>query len=264
MKLYMDFSAILAIATMIAGGIWLLDALFFKARRLRCDPPADEPKIVDYARSFFPILLIVFILRAFLVEPFRIPSGSMKPSLLEGDFILVNKFSYGFRLPLLGTKLFEMDEPKRGDIVIFRNPQNTSIDYIKRVIGVPGDKIRYQDKTLYVNGKPLEQTYLGKQVDTDQYGNMIKVNWYKEASEKFSHSIFTYPIPGKDMDEITVPEGEFFMMGDNRDNSGDSREWGFVPENLILGKAFLIWMSWDADSKDVRWKRLGKSIDINK
>lgn len=261
MKFYMDFSAILAIATLLAGGIWLIDSLFFKGRRLKNNPDAEEPKLVDYARSFFPILLIVFVLRSFIVEPFRIPSGSMKPTLLEGDFILVNKFDYGVRVPLLGKKIIAVGDPERGDIVIFRNPKNPSIDYIKRVIGVPGDTVSYKDKTIYLNGKPLTKTYLGKKLDNDQFGNMYNVSWFSEASDKFTHDIYNHPTVGKEMAEITVPEGHYFMMGDNRDNSEDSREWGFVPDDLVLGKAFLIWMSWDAPAKDVRWKRIGKSID---
>lgn len=255
----MDFSAILAIATAITGLIWLGDVLFFKQKRLAHNPDAPEPKLVEYAHSFFPILLIVFALRSFLVEPFRIPSGSMKPTLLEGDFILVNKFTYGIRLPITGTKIVALGEPKRGDILIFRFPKDTSVDFIKRVIGVPGDTIRYDHKTVYLNGKPLPQIYMGTNIDRDQTGQRHQVKRYEEKIDDKTYSIYLHPEPGRDMQEITVPPGHYFVMGDNRDNSEDGRVWGFVPEDLILGKAFLIWMSWDQADKDVRWHRIGKS-----
>jgi signal peptidase I len=270
----MDFSAFLAIATVVTGVVWAVDALFFKPKRQRSvdrhtsvsdtNSGPKEPKIVEYARSFFPILLAVFILRSFIIEPFRIPSGSMKPTLLEGDFILVNKFVYGLRLPIFGTKLMNSQEPQRGDIFVFRYPKDTSIDFIKRVVGVPGDKISYKDKTIYVNGTPLSQEFVEAGVDVEGPGMNIPVKRFKEIvathpAEK-SHSIYLAPGEGAAMEEITVPEGMYFAMGDNRDNSGDSRSWGFVPRDLILGKAFFIWMSWDNIAKDVRWKRIGQKV----
>lgn len=260
MKMYMDFSAILAIATVVSGLIWLADILFFKAKRLARDPSAQEPKLVEYAHSFFPILLIVFILRSFLIEPFRIPSGSMKPTLLEGDFILVNKYTYGLRMPLLGKEFLAVGTPKRGDILIFRYPKNTSIDFIKRVVGLPGDKIRYENKTIYLNGKPLAQSYVGTNLDSDQNGQLHEVKWFNEQLDQKNHAIYVHNDSGRPMEEITVPPGHYFVMGDNRDNSEDSRVWGFVPESLILGKAVMIWMSWDQGAKDVRWARIGKSV----
>src|SRR5579872_5736829 len=162
MHVYMDFSAFLAIATIVTGLIWLFDVLFLKKRRqaLAGSEAQKESKVVEYARSFFPILLVVFVLRAFIVEPFRIPSGSMKPTLLEGDFILVNKYIYGLRLPIFGSKLMDTHEPQRGDIFVFRYPKDTSIDFIKRVVGVPGDKISYKNKTIYVNGKELPKEFI--------------------------------------------------------------------------------------------------------
>ena len=183
----------------------------------------------------------------------------MKPTLLEGDFILVNKFTYGIRLPITGTKIVALGEPKRGDILIFRFPKDTSVDFIKRVIGVPGDTIRYDNKTIYLNDKPLPQTYLGTNIDRDQSGQRHQVKWFDEKIDDKTHAIYLHPEQGRDMQEITVPPGHYFVMGDNRDNSEDGRVWGFVPEDLILGKAFLIWMSWDQADKDVRWHRIGKS-----
>lgn len=256
MEYFMDFSAILAIATIACGLIWLVDLLFFKRKR----QGGPEPKLVDYARSFFPILLIVCLLRSFIVEPFRIPSGSMKPTLLEGDFILVNKFSYGLRLPIFATKITQGDKPARGDILVFRSPTNTSIDYIKRVIGLPGDKISYQDKVLYLNGQPVPQEFVGTNFETSAGTLSYPVKRFTEALPDKLHPIYISPKPGTDMAEITVPEGMYFVMGDNRDNSEDSRVWGFVPEKLILGKAFYVWLSWDQQSKDVRWNRIGQRM----
>lgn len=258
--IYMDFSGILAIATAVTGLIWAGDVLFLKKRRM-AKANEKEPKLVEYARSFFPILLIVFILRSFIVEPFRIPSGSMRPSLLEGDFILVNKFIYGIRLPLLGKKVFSIEEPQQGEVLVFRYPNNPRVDFIKRVIGVPGDKISYKDKTIFVNGKPLKQTFQGTTQDNDPSGRRYPVLHYLEFSEKGKeHSIYVHPFPEEALQEVTVPPGSYFVMGDNRDSSDDSRAWGFVPEELILGKAFFIWMSWDNYNKDIRWYRMGNKI----
>ena len=158
-----EFQTLLVIATVITGIIWLVDALAFapKRRAAAGDGEVKEPVLVEYSRSFFPIILIVLLLRSFLVEPFRIPSGSMMPTLLIGDFILVNKYTYGIRLPVVGKKVVEMGEPQRGDVVVFRYPQNPGIDYIKRVVGIPGDSIYYRNKILYVNDEAQKQTPLG-------------------------------------------------------------------------------------------------------
>lgn len=259
MSIYMDFSGILAIATAVAGAIWLVDHVYFRPRRLQKGIEA-EPKLTEYARSFFPILLIVFVLRSFIIEPFRIPTGSMRPSLLEGDFILVNKFTYGVRLPLIGKKIFSLNEPKQGDVLVFRYPNNPQVDFIKRVIGVPGDTISYKNKMIYVNGEPLERIFLGVTQDNEPSGRRYPVLHYVEKSKVGQHSIYVHSDSGETLKEITVPSGSYFVMGDNRDNSDDSRVWGFVPEELILGKAFFIWMSWDNYGKDVRWSRMGRQI----
>lgn len=257
----MDFSAILSIATLASGLVWGIDTCFFKSKRLASSQETvKEPKLVEYARSFFPILLIVLILRAFIAEPFRIPSGSMKPTLLEGDFILVNKFTYGLRLPISGHKILQMGEPKRGDILVFRYPKDTSVDFIKRVIGLPGDKISYENKKIILNGKPLSQEYVGTQTDVDVSGQSRQVKRYNEQIDALTHAIFLDSWEGKTLKEIEVPKGMYFVMGDNRDNSEDSRVWGFVPEDLILGKAFFIWLSWDSHAKDLRWQRMGHKI----
>lgn len=259
MPMYFDFSGILAIATLVTGAIWLCDAAIFKPRRVAAGKE-KEPKLTEYARSFFPILLVVFLIRSFVVEPFRIPSGSMRPTLLEGDFILVNKYTYGLRLPLLGKKILPLNQPKQGDILVFRYPVDTKIDFIKRVVGVPGDKISYKNKVVYVNDKPLSQKFLGITQDKEPSGLSYPVSHYLESMDKSQHSIYVHPTYGENLEEITVPPGQYFVMGDNRDNSDDSRVWGFVPEELILGKAFFIWMSWDNHAKDMRWTRIGMCL----
>lgn len=257
-----DFPTLLVIASAITGLIWLFDILFFAARRR-----TKEPVIVEYARSFFPVIFIVLMLRSFLVEPFRIPSGSMMPTLLVGDFILVNKYLYGLRLPVSNTKVLEIDSPKRGDVVVFRFPQNPTIDYIKRVIGIPGDRIEYRNKTLYINDKVVSQTpiglYTGVGSGTRETGSFHAM----ERIQETEHAILTHPltpdltphcnfIPNK-----PIPSKHYFVMGDNRDNSNDSRCWGLVPEENLVGKAIAIWMNWDgANNRIIDWTRIGTLI----
>lgn len=260
-NIHMDFSAILAIATLITGLIWLFDKLFFQKKRKLSDK--KEPKLVEYSKSFFPILFIVFFLRGFIAEPFRIPSGSMKPTLIEGDFILVNKFKYGIRLPVFGTKIIKVSDPKRGDVLVFRFPKDPSIDFIKRVVGVPGDVIEYKNKTLYINGELAHQDLQENLYERNDYGMLQKIKHYTEKLNSKEHSIYVAENVVNNLDnseKITVPANMYFVMGDNRDNSEDSRSWGFVPDELILGKAFMVWLSFDSKAKDVRWNRIGKQF----
>ncbi|HHH38809.1 MAG TPA: signal peptidase I, partial [Sedimenticola sp.] len=222
-------------------------------------------------RSFFPIILIVLLLRSFLVEPFRIPSGSMMPTLLVGDFILVNKFAYGIRLPVLNRKVIELGEPARGDVVVFRYPRNPSVDYIKRVVGLPGDTIGYRDKILYVNGEPQKQTPVGIYTGVGSGARETGVLDRIEHLGEVDHHIlinprapdFGFGCQVLMQGPVRVPEGHYFAMGDNRDNSNDSRCWGFVPEQNLVGKAFGIWMSWDSNRSGfpVEWERIGRGID---
>lgn len=263
MKIYFDFATILTIATFVTGIVWLIDALLFKSKRVQLadEGEAHEPKVVEYCRSFFPILLIVLVLRSFLIEPFRIPSGSMKPSLLEGDFILVNKYAYGLRLPVTGTKMVKIGTPKRGDVLIFRFPNDTSVNFIKRVIAIPGDTVSYKDRALRINGKKVELTYLETDQDHDVSGRIESLRKYKEALPGKAHKVYHAPYDRLQQEEITVPEGHYFVMGDNRDNSEDSRMWGLVPDDLVLGRGAYIWFSWDAQAKDVRWRRMFSEIN---
>jgi signal peptidase I len=259
----LDFALILVVLTAFAGVVWLVDMLLLAPRRRgagRDGSALPEPAIVEYAKSFFPVLFIVLVLRSFLFEPFRIPSGSMMPTLLTGDFIFVNKFSYGLRLPVLNTKIVDIGEPDRGDVVVFRYPSDTSVNYIKRLVGLPGDVLDYEavTKELRINGKPVENVYVGN------YADQPSTDLLTETLGEVEHSILHRRDGFGSGGEYVVPEGHYFFMGDNRDNSQDSRysDVGFVPEELIVGKAEVIWMSWRTFSEGgPRWGRIGKSIE---
>jgi len=251
-----DFSFFLVIASLVTGVVWGGYCLYLKKAELPY-PIDKEPLLVEYARSFFPVVLIVLLLRSFLVEPFRIPSGSMMPTLLVGDFILVNKFSYGVRLPVVNSKIIELSEPQRGDIVVFRFPKDPTVDYIKRVIGLPGDRIAYFDKKLYVNGQPVKQVSLGRYQGVGQGMNMTGAERFEEDLTGVKHSILVSHGVSSVEDVFVVPPGQYFVMGDNRDNSNDSRYWGTVPEANLVGKAFFIWMNWDWQNNGIAFDRLG-------
>jgi len=251
-----DFSFFLFVATVATGVIWGGYLLILKAKGETFDEE-NEPLAVEYARSFFPIVLIVFLLRSFLAEPFRIPSGSMMPTLLVGDFLLVNKFTYGIRIPVINKKVIELNEPKRGDIVVFRFPKDPTVDYIKRVVGLPGDKIVYDNKQLYINDAPIEQISIGRYQGFGQGQEMTGAEHLVENLTGIEHSILVrHDSPTLQFTYI-VPEGNYFVMGDNRDNSNDSRYWGTVPEAYLVGKAFFIWMSWDWQHKGIGLDRIG-------
>lgn len=263
-----DFPAFLVLASAVSGVIWLLDAMLFAPRRRQSGK--KEPMLVEYARSFFPVIFAVLILRSFIVEPFRIPSNSMMPTLLTGDFILVNKYAYGLRLPVLNRKVISIGDPQRGDVMVFKYPLDPKIDYIKRVIGLPGDEISYRDKTILVNGKAMAQLPIGSYTGVGSGSEMSGAREALESLDGVEHQILTRPgAPNLPFNcqvladgPITVPPGSFFVMGDNRDNSSDGRCWGFVPEDNLVGKAFGIWMHWDGqrDGFPIAWSRLGNGI----
>ena len=271
-----DFPTILVGATLITGVVWAFDAaLAAPGRRKRAaqlmqqGESADSEKVartlkestlVEYSKSFFPVILAVLLLRSFLVEPFRIPSGSMMPTLLVGDFILVNKFSYGIRLPVLNTKVIEIGEPKRGDVVVFRYPKDPTVDYIKRVVGLPGDRVGYFNKVIYINGEAIGQVPAGVYVGKGSGISMSGASKRREQLDGVQHDILVMQrTPGLE-GEFVVPDGEYFVMGDNRDNSNDSRFWGAVPEANLVGKAFRIWMNWDGANGGVDFNRIGTKI----
>jgi len=257
----LNFELILFYTTLVAGLIALFDIIFLARARKR-KAKTKLPIAIDYAYAFFPVLLIVFLLRSFLFEPFRIPSGSLEPTLLIGDFILVNKFDYGIRIPVLHKKIHDVHQPKRGDIMVFRFPPNPSVDFIKRVIGLPGDKISYIDKIIYVNGEKIQQEFERNALTQDEESSGSNIVEKQENLLGIKHDI--YQRSGRlsyDYRDIVVPQGMYFVMGDNRDDSWDSRFWGFVPEKNIVGKASLVWMSWNSSDYNVRWGRLGTIIN---
>lgn len=251
----MNFALILLLLSFITGFIYLLDVLFWAKKR---DSEQKPGRIIEYSRSFFPVFLIVLLLRSFLIEPFRIPSGSLEPTLLVGDFVAVNKFAYGLRLPVVEKKIIPIANPKTGQIAVFRWPPEPTYDYIKRVIGTPGDRISYHDKVLTVNGKEAKQTFIEYTMDESSGKPVAK---YQENLNGTVHDIFVRAdVPAVDFD-VVVPEGNYFMMGDNRDDSADSRFWGFVPDNYLRGKAFLVWMSWNGKTDSLRWSKIGRFIN---
>ena len=262
-----DLPLILTIIVGLSGAIWLLDALFFASQRserlsgLQSQHPnwsvhgsadeklftqaaireASEPLVVEYAKSFFPVLAFVLVLRSFLYEPFQIPSSSMVPTLQVGDYILVNKFNYGLRLPVTRTKVWSMGSPDRGDVMVFYPPHANKQYYIKRVIGIPGDRIQYRNKRLSVNGVDVPREWLAEIPGTRR----IQVGLEQPRSERSHLFQIDQMRPARDFSVVVRP-GHYFMMGDNRDNSLDSRVWGQVPERDIVGEAVAIWMHWES------------------
>jgi signal peptidase I len=249
-----DFALILVIATILTGAIWALDAWVLKPKRA---PDAPEPVVVEYARSFFPVILLVLLIRSFLFEPFRIPSDSMMPTLLDGDFIFVSKFAYGLRLPVLNTRVVDLGSPQRGDVVVFRKPSDPGTNYIKRLVGLPGDTVVVRDKRVSINGTELTVTLDGIYEGHGHDGAQIGVEDIGAAEHRVLY------LPGRDSREGTyiVPAGHYFFMGDNRDNSQDSRYEGvgFVPEGNLVGKAVRIWFNWDGPGGPI-WSRIGSAI----
>ena len=286
MTIIYDFSFLLVMLALLTGAIWGLDALLWRPRRAA---DAREPLIVEYARSFFPIIVIVLGVRSFLFEPFRIPSDSMMPTLLDGDFIFVNKFSYGVKLPVLNTKILNVGNPERGDVIVFRKPSDPSTNYIKRLVGLPGDRVEVRGDAVTVNGHPMTASDGGAFTEDECYRN------FHQGIEQLgvhSHRIMFCPVDTRRMHGCTssrdynecpvdpsrpaspsgdpavdptgiyiVPAGYYFFMGDNRDNSADSRfpELGYVPEGNLVGKAVRIWLNIGLPPR-AALRRIGQAI----
>jgi len=247
---------LLVAATAGCGAIWAWDR-WSGARRARLASGAAHPAWVENARVFLPILLAVLALRSFVAEPFRIPSASMLPTLEPGDFILVNKYAYGLRLPVLDHQLVEVGRPARGDVVVFRWPPDPTQDFIKRVVGLPGDVVEYRAKALTVNGTPIALDLTGVHGGPDALGAREGLEHLTAAG----HRVLVKPWQPDPEGRWVVPAGHYFVMGDNRDNSRDSRIWGFVPESNLVGRATLVWMSWRPTAGTPRWERVGQRID---
>lgn len=298
----LDFSTVLFAITALTGVVWLIDIAVMRPLRNRRargagkDPALiPEPGTVDYARSFFPVALVVLILRSFIFEPFRIPSDSMMPTLLDGDFIIVNKFAYGLRLPVLNHKFLAIGSPQRGDVVVFRFPLDPSVNFIKRLVGLPGDHIEVRSDRITINGTPVPFKVIAPYND----GCYINMQLAEEKLGEHLHQSMLCPVPlfrnsvtpagcnrrespgyycgepgsaGPDptIDALQgdaplfvtdVPAGSYFMMGDNRDNSDDGRRWGLVPDDNLVGKATRIWFNWDLKrSGGPLWSRIGSAI----
>lgn len=262
-----DFSLLLVLLTGLTGLIWLVDSLFLKRRRMdravqkSIERPRD-PVVIEYSRSLFPVLLIVLLFRSFLFEPFKIPSGSMIPTLLVGDFIVVNKFAYGLRLPVVHTKFVPVADPERGDVVVFRYPVDPKVNFIKRLVGLPGDTISYRDKRLYVNGEEVSVEMQGRYTSAEMKCTTPRPDAirFSETLGDVRHDILIHEGSGSRDGQWTVPEGHYFMMGDNRDRSNDSREWGFVPEENLMGRAVGIWLNFDYTKGCGDLSRVGDGI----
>lgn len=259
----LDFSLVLVVLALVTGVIWALDHWFFAPRRRGRGKTATEPVVVDYARSFFPVILLVLVLRSFLYEPFRIPSDSMMPTLVQGDFIFVNKWQYGLRLPVLNWKVVEIGSPHRGDVIVFRKPTEPSVVFIKRLVGLPGDTIRVTSAQLFVNGRPVALApgdfYRGPK--EEQYPFTVVG---EEALDEHPHRLMFDPSRPSTQGEWQVPDGHYFMMGDNRNNSRDSRfpEVGFVPAENLIGRAVAIWLSFNpGEGSLLLWDRMGSRIN---
>ncbi len=275
----------LFVLMLASGVIFLVDQKFFyKKRKALAEAQPDfatltkkqkqermkGPIVTDYARSLFGVFVIVFFIRSFVIEPYIVPSGSMLPTIQLGDFILVNKFAYGLRWPLVGGKFLSIDEPKRGEIFVFKSPTNPQTEFIKTVIGLPGDKISYINKQFFVNGQAIPQTFVQNTIEPNNANlapmmsnsaEATLVSQYTSQIGDFTHTIYTSPgIPAQNFQNLVVPQGEYFAIGDNRDNSDDSRAWGFVPDSDLVGRASVVFFSFDSSTHNIRWNRIGTKL----
>ncbi len=255
-----NFLNILSLLTIFTGVICLVDIIWRRCRKIVVNGK-KHPVVIDYARSFFPVLLVVLIIRSFLFQPYRVPTGSLEPTIMPGDMILVNQYDYGLRSPLWEKIFFAVGYPKPGQIALFNWPVNPAVTFVKRVIGVPGDHVSYVHKVLYINGKVQKQTFVKNSDEIGDDGQKYPAMVYKENLQGIKHEILIREDRrGEDFKDLVVPKDTYFMMGDNRDDSDDSRSWGFVPIDDFIGRAMLIFMSWDSEHHDIRWHRIGNRL----
>lgn len=257
--MYFDFAFFLTSLVLITGIGFFLD-IFVLAKR-REQTGAQQSKFIEYCRSLFPAIFLVWGIRSFIVDHYRVPTGSLEPTVMAGDFVGIWPYEYGVRVPVLRKKIVSIREPKLGDVVLFYWPKDESIRYAKRVVGTPGDHVVYKNKTLTINGKTISKKYVGVSMDEEPGQPPIPVKIYEENLLGVKHNIFLRDNAEEQKDvDLIVPKGHYFMMGDNRDDSYDSRYWGVVPEKNLIGKAFGVWMSWNSNLSKVRWNRIGTSI----
>ena len=260
-----DFPLILLSVVVFSGVVVLCDFIFCRIHHERLFEKKKRPFIIEYSRAFFPVLLIVFCIRSFLFQPYRVPTGSLEPTVVPGDFIFVNQYHYGVRFPIWNKKLLSVDEPKRGQIALFYYPVDHAFTFVKRVIGLPGDHINYINKVLYINGKKQPQKFIGDVTRLNDFGELVTYEKYQEDLNGVKHDIFVRTdMPVHNFYHVVVPKSDYFMMGDNRDESDDSRFWGMVPEYDLVGHALFIWMSWDSNASawydSIRWHRIGNKL----
>ena len=257
MPIHFDFPFYLTLSVIVTGFIVLLNKLFLAKKR---SVDAKQPMLIEYARSFFPVLLIVLLIRSFLFQPYRVPTGSLEPTIMPGDFMIVSQYSYGLRLPVFRNKILDLGKPKVGDLALFHWPVDTSILFVKRIVGTPGDHVVYKNKELYVNGIKMEQSYIKKTLNILDGMDKI-VDEFSESIPGKTHHILVDPRGGdwKSYDFI-VPEHMYFAMGDNRDHSLDSRAWGFVPDSYLVGKPVAILFGWDSKNNKFRPNRFSLNL----
>ncbi len=256
-----NFPLILLSLTVFSGAVCLMDYIWEKVSP---SGRSSLPLVVDYSRSFFLVLLLVLVLRSFIIQPYRVPTGSLEPTIMPGDFILVKQYEYGMRLPVWDHEVVAVNQPKRGQIALFHDPVNWTLNFVKRVVGVPGDDISYINKVFFINGKEMKQSFVKKGYDIEPGQDSTPVKVMQENLMGVKHEILINTArPSADFYHLRIPKGYYMMVGDNRDNSDDSRYWGLVPEQNFIGQAFMVWMSWNNEaswSNKIRWHRIGNKF----
>lgn len=257
----LDFLNILSLLAIFTGVICLVDIIWRRIKKITIEKNSEHPVIIGYARSLFPILLTVLIIRSLLFQSYLVPTGSLEPTIMPGDLILVNQYDYGLYLPLWNKKFVNIGKPKRGQIALLRWPVNPAIIFVKRVIGLPGDRISYQNKVLYINDKKVSQTFIKDTLEIGDNNKTWKAKEYGENLDGIRYSVLRRSdCPTQNFKDLIVPKSKYFMMGDNRDDSDDSRSWGFVSANNLIGRALFVWMSWNSQTHHVRWHRIGNRL----